>query len=330
MRLVLSIALLLVALALPAFAYADAIDNPAVASEWWLQGAQSWSDEIGRSFESQGVDATAVWPRSEGQGVVIADIDSGVDASHPDLQGALLPEVDFAGTHGDKVGHGTHVTGILAARGENGLLAGVAPRALVLPLNVNPSDSTQIDFSALLAAVRYAALRPDVKIINMSLGGVDDPRLAAAIHMALRHGKVVVAAAGNTGTDNESEWPFFPCNYYGVLCVAATDQRNDLTWWSNYSFDKVILAAPGDEINSTFLNDGYAIEKGTSMATPMVSGVAALLWAADPQATANQIIRAIVLGVTPNPNLVGYVRTGGTVSAPGALAVLDRLLAENG
>jgi serine protease len=314
----------------PSSAWGDAIDNPNLSQQWWLEGSINWSDYRNQSFVSEGVDAVSVWPRTEGEGVVVADIDSGAEATHPDLVGALLPQINFAGGKGDTVGHGTHVAGIIAGRGEDGLPAGVAPQAKVLPLNIHgnssPSAASHIDPNALIKAIRYAGSREDVKIINMSLGGdYNDPNLAAAVHFALRHGKVIVAA-GNTGTNNETELHTFPCNYHGVICVAAIDRRDELTWWSNYSPDRVILAAPGDEINSTFLHSSYYVAKGTSMAAPMVSGVAALLWAAHPEASAHQIIKAIVLGVKFNASLNGYVMTAGTVNAPASLAILDSML----
>lgn len=310
-------------------ALAVADPGQTLASEWWLQNTAVWNGPRGQAFTSQGVEATAVWPRSQGQGVVIADIDSGVDASHPDLQGALLPEMDFVKRHGDRLGHGTYVAGILAARGLAGGPFGVAPQALVLPLNIDPGGTTHIDQQALIEAIYYAAKLPEVKIINLSLGGPKNPRLATAVRFALHRGKVIVASAGNLGGNNATESPVYPCDYYAVLCVAATDRSNQLAWFSDFSFDNVMLAAPGDQINSTWLGGRYAIESGTSIAAPIVAGVAALLWGADPQASANEIIRSIVQGVTPNPLLTGIVRTGGVVDAPRSLAILDQLIASD-
>jgi subtilisin family serine protease len=160
-------------LAALAFTAPAAFAAPSAASEWWLQDG--------------GVDAVSVWGRTTGAGVVVADLDSGVDAHHPDLAGALLSQVDFAGEGaGDTLGHGTYVAGVIAGRGVDGFPAGTAPGARVLPLKVSGDD--RVDQGALARALRYAAGRPDVRVINLSLGGPDEPGVAAAVRYALAQG----------------------------------------------------------------------------------------------------------------------------------------------
>jgi subtilisin family serine protease len=305
-------AVLLAALALAVPAAVAAPSGPAVASEWWLQ--------------HDGVDAAAVWPQTTGAGVVVADLDSGVDAAHPDLAGAVLPQIDFAGEGGgDTLGHGTHVAGVIAARGVDGLPAGIAPDARVLPLKISGDD--RVGEGALARALRYAAERTDVRVINLSLGGPDEPDVAAAVRYALAQGKLVVAAAGNMGLDVEQEMHTYPCVYAGVLCVAASTRDGARAWWSNYSGGLVAVAAPGVGIVSTWPGGGVETHDGTSLAAPIVSGIAALLFAAHPEATAAQVARAITTGVRPEQALYGYVRAAGEANAPDALAALGQLLA---
>ncbi|HET8528518.1 MAG TPA: S8 family serine peptidase [Gaiellaceae bacterium] len=309
------VAVVLAALALAVPAAVAAPSGPAVASEWWLQ--------------HDGVDAAAVWARTTGAGVVVADLDSGADAAHPDLAGALLPVIDVSGEGGagDTLGHGTSVAGVIAARGVDGLPAGIAPGARVLAVKISGDDRVQQ--ATLAHALRYVAERPDVRVINLSLGGPDEPDVAAAVRYALAQGKLVVAAAGNMGLDVEQELHTYPCVYAGVLCVGATTRDGALAWWSNYSADLVAVAAPGVGIVSTWPGGGVETHDGTSLAAPVVSGIAALLFAAHPEATAAQVRAAIVLGVRPVRALYGYVQAAGEANAPAALAALDGLLASS-
>jgi subtilisin family serine protease len=263
--------------------------------------------------------AEQAWPTSTGSGTVVAVVDTGVDLQHPDLQGQLVPGATFTGCgkgggpcgNGDYRGpdgenngdeHGTHVAGIVAAATDNGIgVAGVAPDASVMPVKVLEEGSGSTDEIA--AGVRWA-VDHGADVVNLSLGGLPgtqlftitglDAELADALAYAREHGVLAVAAAGNTGTPLCND----PAFTDDVICVAATDRNEAKAWYSELPNkpDQKAVAAPGgaglvscdDDVWSTVPTgtgseacgesdyDAYA---GTSMATPHVAGVAALLFA---------------------------------------------------
>jgi subtilisin family serine protease len=263
--------------------------------------------------------AEQAWPTSTGSGTVVAVVDTGVDLQHPDLQGQLVPGATFTGCgkgggpcgNGDYRGpdgenngdeHGTHVAGIVAAATDNGIgVAGVAPDASVMPVKVLEEGSGSTDEIA--AGVRWA-VDHGADVVNLSLGGLPgtqlftitglDAELADALAYAREHGVLAVAAAGNTGTPLCND----PAFTDDVICVAATDRNEAKAWYSELPNkpDQKAVAAPGgaglvncdDDVWSTVPSgtgseacgesdyDAYA---GTSMATPHVAGVAALLFA---------------------------------------------------
>jgi subtilisin family serine protease len=223
---------------------------------------------------------------TRGNGAVVAVIDTGVDAAHEDLQGRLLQGKDFVDgddTPQDGDGHGTHVTGIVAASADNGIGAdSVAPGARVLPVRVLGDDGMGSD-TDVAKGIDYA-IAQKVDVINLSLGGLPIDALVAggefqaAVQRAVDAGIVVVAAAGNDSL------PL--CEQPGVsgkiLCVGAIDKRGMRSFFSSGDNDSVMApggsAAGGDEdILSTIPPSQYGELAGTSQATPHVSGVAALL-----------------------------------------------------
>jgi subtilisin family serine protease len=263
--------------------------------------------------------AEQAWPTSTGSGTVVAVVDTGVDLAHPDLQGQLVPGATFTGCgqgggpcgNGDYRGpdgennadeHGTHVAGIVAAATDNGLgVAGVAPDAGIMPVKVLEDGSGSTDEIA--AGVRWA-VDHGADVVNLSLGGLPgtqlfsitglDAELSEALAYARENGVLAVAAAGNTGTPLCND----PAFTDDVICVAATDRNEAKAWYSELPNkpDMKAVAAPGgaglvscdDDVWSTVPSgtgseacgesdyDAYA---GTSMATPHVAGVAALLFA---------------------------------------------------
>lgn len=271
----------------------------------------SYSTQWG--YGVSGVRAESAWDLATGAGLTVAVLDTGV-AAHPDLDGNLVPGSDFVtdllkandgdardengSDPGDACGieksswHGTHVTGTIAARTNNALgVAGLAFNAKVMPVRVlgacggdmadieaaiTWSSGGHVDGKTDLSATRVA------KVINMSLGGEGEcsPTMAAAINGAVSRGTTVVVAAGNEGKDAST---FTPANCPGVIAVAAVDESNTKANFSNFGA-KVDLAAPGVNILST-LNTGtsapvapsYERYKGTSMASPHVAGVVALV-----------------------------------------------------
>lgn len=217
--------------------------------------------------------------------VVVAVLDTGVDLDHPDLAARLLSDgedfVDLDGVADDLNGHGTHVAGILAAVANNNIgIAGiannvVAPNVQILPVRV--LDETGWGTSWEIASgIRYAADQSNVSIISMSLGGEGPNRtIEDAVGYALQKGKLVIAAAGNEAIDAQR---VVPGGVPGVLTVGAHDLNGAKAGFTNYG-DTVELYAPGVNIYSTYLNNTYQWMDGTSMATPVVSGVAAILMA---------------------------------------------------
>ena len=234
------------------------------------------------------VRAPAAWATSTGVGADVAVIDTGVQLDHPDLGGRLVAGFDFVsgdGNPSDGNGHGTHVTGIVAANRDNGEgIAGIAPGAEVLPLRVL-NDRGAGDSSDTIRAIDYA-IEQRVHVINLSLGPdvlqaalFEDPDYAAALERAVARGIVVVIAAGNDMAP-QCENP----DVDGILCVGAVDSRGVRSFYSSFGAN-VDLMAPGgsdvgtsaEDVLSTYTQSGYRPIAGTSQAAPHVAGVAALL-----------------------------------------------------
>lgn len=292
------------------------------------------------------INAPEAWGITTGNAAtIVAVIDSGIDLSSPDFAGKLWtnPVNDAAqgypnDIHGwnflggnndvqddDSQGHGSHVSGIIAAAGNNGYgVVGVDWNAQIMPLKFldhQGNGSTDAAVSAIYYAVNHGA-----RVINASWGGVAYSRaLNDAIAFANLHNVVFVTASGNDGTNNDS-LPDYPASFRqpNELSVAAIDRSGALPGFSNYGATTVDLAAPGVDILSdaplTVNAFGVQVLSGTSMATAYVSGVAALLAGAAPNLSAAQIVQRIDATVKPLPSLVGKTITGGMVDAGAALA----------
>ncbi len=193
------------------------------------------------------------WTADNGAGVTVAVIDTGVQSDHPDLGGQILLGRDYVGnvasgwTATDPNGHGTHVSGILAAVANNAVgITGAAPGIKILPVRV--LDDTGSGTMANVAAGIQWAVSQGADVINMSLGGTSsDVLLQTAVNAALNAGVVVVAAAGN----NSNSVPFYPGSYSGVVAVAALTSANVPASYSNFG-PQISVAAPGDAILSTY------------------------------------------------------------------------------
>ncbi len=267
------------------------------------------------------IQAPASWQRSTGAGVTVAVIDSGVDATHPDLAGQVLPGVDLVdGSGSDRNGHGTHVAGTIAAVTGNGVgVAGFAPDAKILPVRVLGADGSG-SMSAVANGITWAADH-GAQVINMSLGSsVQVGAVTTAIAYARSKGIVVVAAAGNArGSGSPTS---YPAADPGVLAVAATDSADRYSSFSNAG-SYVDVAAPGTGILSTLppaLGD-YAAYNGTSMAAPHVAAVAAQIRAYAPGLGPDQVQQALErsavdLGAAGKDVDYGY----GRIDAAAALA----------
>ncbi|HEX9841450.1 MAG TPA: S8 family peptidase, partial [bacterium] len=301
------------------------------------------------------IDAPAAWDITKGATVVIAIIDDGLHLPHPDISGNLEVTSGYSpsGTNGYDfavgdvnpepgsqtppctwldVSHGTHVAGLAAAVENNGVGGvGVAFDATVLSLKVFPDacDSGASD-ADIIEAINYAGAN-GVDVANLSLGrnGPISESMRLALADAIANGTLFVVAAGNAGENNDLI-PVWPANYAkepgtegGVISVAASDPADQRAYFSNFGPTTVTLAAPGVNMLSTVRNNdgsyGYTYFTGTSMAAPMVAGVAALLKAAEPSLTPAQIKARLVATGDAAPGAGCYTASGKRVNAYNAL-----------
>jgi subtilisin family serine protease len=280
------------------------------------------------------------WDVTSGSGPIVAVIDSGADLSHPDLRDNLwrnprevpgngvdddgngfaddVNGVDLVNRDGDPTddnGHGTHVAGIVAARGDNRIgVTGVAPRARVMVIKALGRDA--IGSAVTMAeGIRYAVAN-GAKIINMSVSGPGRSQaFEDAVNAADAAGVLMVVAAGNSGHDLD-ERPEYPAAFRAphLLAVAATSRSGRLIGISNRGAGTVDLAAPGQSIVSTAMGGDYEIRTGTSMAAPHVAGTLALLAAAAPDLGADALQAAVLASATR----LGDV-TNGALDVAGAM-----------
>lgn len=241
------------------------------------------------------IGAPGAWGISEGAGVAVAVIDTGVDDTHPDLAGHVVLYKNYVNTSAsakDDNGHGTHVAGIIAATRNNGTGgAGTAPKAKIYAFKVLDASGSGSDFYV-AQAIRDAVDHTPARIISMSLGTEapnGDPVISSAVAYAQSKGAVVIAAAGNNGVTT----PTYPAAASGVVGVGAVDSANRLASFSNYGTTNLDVVAPGVNILSTYPGGAMQYMSGTSMATPFVAGAAAVVWAAHPELTASQLIAAL-------------------------------------
>ncbi len=232
------------------------------------------------------LDVPSVWQTTQGKGTKVAVLDTGVDPDHPDLEDAIVGQKDFTGDGiEDKNGHGTHCAGIIAARLNGVGFVGVSPQAdLLIGKVLNNKGRGSFDWIA--SGVDWA-VGQGADIISMSLGGpVSTHTLFKAIHAALLKGIFVICAAGNEGSLAQNAIGF-PGRYGGVTTVASHDQNGNRSGFSS-SGGELDFMAPGSEIWSTYKDGGYATLSGTSMATPFVAGLSALIAARHKNSTSRK------------------------------------------
>lgn len=217
------------------------------------------------------------WRDTRGQGIRVAVLDTGIETRHPDLAEAIDESRDFTGSvvgPADRVGHGTHVAGTIGARRNQIGVVGVAPECRLLIGKVLGDDGSGRDDHVAKGIDWACDLGADV--LSMSLGSPQpSAAIAAAIARAVAKGKFVICAAGNSGRPDSVD---YPAKLPDTVAVGAVDRHGRVAPFSSRG-DEVDICAPGEDVLSTYLNSGYAKLSGTSMATPFVSGVVALMLA---------------------------------------------------
>ncbi len=294
------------------------------------------------------ISATLAWARTTGSDeVVVAVLDTGVDYNHEDLTenmwrrpekmapyhdnelGTIDDEFGFNAIDGsdpmDDNGHGTHCAGIIGAEGENEVgIAGVNWKVQIMPLkfmNASGSGSTKDAIEAINYVIDRKKAGVNVRIISASWGSTQKSRaLGDVIRKAYENDILFVAAAGNSSVDND-RMPHYPSSYDSpnVVSVAALDRHDALASFSNWGAKSVAIAAPGVEILSTWLGDEYEEKSGTSMATPVVSGVAALILSEHPEMSVDDLKKKLLASTDPIPALKGKTITAGRINAAKAL-----------
>jgi subtilisin family serine protease len=321
-----------------------------IPNDPYLSSTGSWGQPYDDLWGIKKIGAPAAWDTTTGSGLVVAVVDTGVDYNHPDIAANVwtnpneipgngidddgngyiddLRGWNFVANNNDPMddnGHGTHVAGTIAAVGNNGIgVIGVAWGASVMPVKALDSGGSGYD-SQLGPAIIYAA-NNGADVISNSWGGPGTSQtIADAVDYAHNMGAVVVAAAGNS-SDNARN--YFPANLPNVITVAASAPDDTLAWFSNFG-SKIDVAAPGVDILSlqaagtsmgTTVSPGYTRASGTSMATPHVSGIAALILSQHPEYS-NEQVRQVIRGSATDLGTPGFDLSFGYGGANAAAAL---------
>jgi outer membrane protein assembly factor BamB len=317
-------------------------NDPRFASQWGLN-----NDGSGGGVAGADIHAESGWNTLTGApGVIVGIVDSGALTTHEDLVANLWvnPSPGTSGSYGgvqvtdslnglnavtgsglptDDLGHGTHVSGIVGAVGDNSLgVSGVAWKVQLMELKFiasSGSGSTADELPCIDYAIAHHA-----SVLNASYGDQSFSRAEMdAIHAAGQAGVIFVCAAGNS-SENIDISGFFPADYPldNILCVGASDNRDLPVYFSNYGSGTVDIFAPGENILSTYYSgtSSYAYLSGTSMASPMVTGVVALLRARFPSDTYAETINRVRNSADAGPGLAGRAQSGGRVDLAKAFA----------
>ncbi|MGW1197466.1 S8 family serine peptidase [Streptomyces sp. NPDC002536] len=276
---------------------------------------QATADDMrSREWHLDAMQADDMWKVSRGEGVTVAVLDFGVDASVPELRGQVLDGIDLSsgptGADRDEDGHGTNMATLISGTGADGGVQGLAPGSKILPVKVAGksnqvfTDSDSKWDRAIRYAVDHGARVISISMISPGLVG-DSTRTEAAVKYALDKGSLIFAGAGNDGDKGNVE--NFPASFPGVVSVSAVDKDRKVTKWSN-SASHVTLAAPGENIPERCTKaSGFCDSGGTSQATALASASAALIWSKHPDWTNNQVLRVMM-------DTAGKPATGGVPS----------------
>ena len=302
------------------------------------------------------IDAPEAWDLCTGsEQVVVAVIDTGIDLDHPDLIDNIWTNPDEIADNGldddgngyiddvhgwsfvddsndvqDSHGHGTACAGAIGAVGDNGLgVAGVAWNVQIMPIRFrtygNDPDYEETYTLDAAEAIYYAVDEGARVTSNSWTSWYPSQTLYDAVSYADQNEVLIIAAAGNGGSDIEHPWiNGFPAEWDHdcVISVAATDDEDRLTWWTNRGPHAVDLAAPGDQIRTTSNDYGYVYAGGTSLSTPFVAGTAALLLSLEPEASLHDIRHSLLATVDPIPEPNGWSTSDGRLNAHRALQAI--------
>jgi subtilisin family serine protease len=324
-------------------------DDPLFSQDWGLDNTGQVVQSLTGTADAD-IDAPEAWDQTTGSSdVVVAVVDTGVDYTHADLAANIWTNpgetgggkesngVDDDGNgyvddwHGwnfgldtndpmDAVGHGTHVAGTIGAAGDNGTgVTGVNWNVRIMPLRVADAGGNLSD-ATVAAAFAYAG-HMGVRVVNASLGGT----YTSTAELAAINGApdtLFVVSSGNSSLNIKST-AISPCTLpaANILCVGATGPTDTRASFSNYAPTQVDIAAPGVNILSTLPGDQYGYYNGTSMASPHVAGVAALVLAAYPTRSVAAVVAAILNGADRKSGLTTSFASGRRLNAAGALAV---------
>ncbi|MFN8525336.1 MAG: S8 family serine peptidase [Chloroflexota bacterium] len=315
------------------------LTRQAVASGVSSSLTRAWSsnDPLGSSqWNLDKISVPSAWAKSKGSSSVkIAILDTGIDLDHEDLKGRVVATANFTSTAtttgspcmqstvsaNDVHGHGTHVAGIAAASFNNGLgISGVAGQSSLMVAKVLDDKNTGY-YSWWICGITWA-VDNGAKVINLSLGGTaSSEALRAAVDYAWSKGVVVVAAAGNQSSTS----PFYPAYYTNAIAVGSTTSTDGLASTTNRG-TWVDVSAPGVDILSTLPNHtnvmgklNYGTQTGTSMASPHVAGIAALLWSSG--ASSASVVRSTIQSSADRISGTGTYFYYGRVNAAKALGV---------
>lgn len=324
-------------------------NDPSLHLNWGIKNFGQIDSDGVKGVVGMDADLERVWEQVSDTSIIVAVIDTGIDYTHPDLRNNIyINEKELYGTPGvdddgngyvddiygmnfsnassptpnglDDQSHGTHCAGVIGAEGNNGIgIAGVNWNVKMLPVKFLSADGSG-SLAGAIAAIDYAVNR-GAKVLSNSWGGnIESQALYEAVLRTHEKGTLFVAASGNDGKNND-QTRTFPATYDipNVVSVGAINNRGALAGFSNYGKRSVHLAAPGENIYSTVLNNRYASYSGTSMAAPFVSGVAALTWGVAPQLTNLELKERLIKTVRKSSNLKNRFVSGGMVSAYNAV-----------
>lgn len=294
-------------------------EDPLFKSQWSINYTQS----------------SKVWPLvDQKKGIKVAVVDTGVDYNHPDLKNRVLKNLGYDFYNGDKDPmddgwHGTHVAGIIAAESENGIgISGITGSLDIKIIPVKVMNGMGQGPSGIIAQGIKYSVDKGADIINLSITfDVKDELIEDAIRYSWNKGVFVVVASGNN--NNNCDYSS-PTSDFGAFTVASINEKSERSYFSSFG-TSVKVAAPGESILSTVPGGGYANKDGTSMAAPMVSGIAAILKAENPKLTPDELTNILTQSATKDIKTTIDKPIGvGSVSAYSAFTkLLDMESVEN-